>query len=58
MGFTGFPTESYEEALDSIHVLEELRGHWTFGGLGTFELTPGAIAAQNPSHFGISELKA
>lgn len=53
MGFTGFPTETYEEAMDSIRLLEELREHWVFGGLGEFELTAGAIVAKQPERFGL-----
>jgi len=53
MGFTGFPTETYEEAMDSIRLLEELREHWVFGGLGEFQLTAGAIVARQPQRFGL-----
>ncbi|GAA2514254.1 B12-binding domain-containing radical SAM protein [Winogradskya humida] len=57
MGFTGFPTETREEALDSINFLVDNRDLWTFGGLGDFVLTPGAIVAKQPDRFGISNLR-
>ncbi len=57
MGFTGFPTETREEALDSIDFLLENRDMWTFGGLGDFVLTPGAIVAKQPDRFGIGNLR-
>ncbi len=57
MGFTGFPTETLEEARDSISFLTETRDLWTFGGLGQFVLTPGAIVARDPARFGISNVR-
>lgn len=57
MGFTGFPSESYSEAVESIRLLEELREHWTFGGLGTFGLTAGAIVAKQPDKFGLVSVR-
>ncbi|KEO83959.1 hypothetical protein EL26_07160 [Tumebacillus flagellatus] len=57
MGFTHFPSERYEEAMDSINFLMESRDYWTFGGLGTFALTPGAIVAKQPSDFGITNVR-
>ncbi|WP_157721866.1 B12-binding domain-containing radical SAM protein [Tumebacillus avium] len=53
MGFTGFPTESLEDGLESVRFLHEHLDSWTFGGLGTFVLTPGAIVAKEPSRFDI-----
>lgn len=58
MGFTGFPTETYAEAMESVDFLDEHRDLWTFGGLGEFSLTPGAIVAKEPERFGLSELHA
>ena len=55
MGFTGFPGESAEEALDSVRFLAGLREQWTFGGLGSFDLTSGAIIAKQPERFGIRD---
>lgn len=57
MGFTGFPTETFEEARDSIDFLVDNRDLWTFGGLGDFVLTPGAIVAKDPARFGISDVR-
>ena len=57
MGFTGFPTETYAEAMESVDFLDEHRDLWTFGGLGEFQLTPGAIVAKEPDRFGLSALR-
>ncbi|MGX7829807.1 B12-binding domain-containing radical SAM protein [Actinokineospora sp. 24-640] len=56
MGFTGFPTETFDEAMDSVRFLQEHRELWTMGGLGEFVLTSGAIVAKRPEQFGISEI--
>ncbi|MGG1660864.1 B12-binding domain-containing radical SAM protein [Brevibacillus sp. NRS-1366] len=56
MGFTGFPTETLEEAMESVNFLNKLRAHWTFGGLGTFALTPGAIVAKKEQEFNITDV--
>ncbi|MDF9841709.1 MULTISPECIES: radical SAM protein [unclassified Paenibacillus] len=53
MGFTGFPTETIEDALSSVDFLQENTRHWTFGGLGQFVLTKGAIIAKEPERFNI-----
>ena len=58
MGFTGFPTENLDEAMDSVRFLESNRNCWTFGGLGKFVLTPGAQVALHPERFGIHSLHA
>jgi len=57
MGFTGFPSETFEEAMHSIGLLGELEGSWVFGGLGAFQLTAGARVAQRPGAFGIQNLR-
>jgi hypothetical protein len=57
MGFTGFPTETFDEAVESINLLKEIEDIWVFGGLGTFQLTAGAIAAKAPTEFGIHNLR-
>lgn len=54
MGFTGFPGETASEANDSISFLRGIRDQWTFGGLGSFDLTAGAIVAKHPERFGIT----
>ncbi|MFI6763102.1 B12-binding domain-containing radical SAM protein [Micromonospora sp. NPDC050417] len=56
MGFTGFPSETAAEAMESINFLREHRDRWTFGGLGTFMLTAGAIVAKDPERFGLRNL--
>ncbi|AIQ51408.1 B12-binding domain-containing radical SAM protein [Paenibacillus sp. FSL R7-0331] len=53
MGFTGFPTETVEDALGSVEFLEKNTMYWTFGGLGQFVLTKGAIIAKEPERFNI-----
>ncbi|WFE22194.1 radical SAM protein [Solwaraspora sp. WMMD937] len=58
MGFTGFPTETSAEALESIDFLVDNRDLWTFGGLGEFKLTPGAIIAKDPDRFGITNVRS
>lgn len=55
MGFTGFPSETAAEALESVAFLETHRDAWTVAGLGEFILTPGAIVAMRPADFGIVE---
>ncbi|MDL0421877.1 radical SAM protein [Caldibacillus thermoamylovorans] len=57
MGFTGFPTETFEDAMDSVNFLKENREYWTFGGLGEFVLTRGAIVAQKPDEFKITNVR-
>lgn len=57
MGFTGFPTETVDDALSSVDFLQHNSRHWTFGGLGQFVLTKGAIIAKEPERFGIQDLR-
>ncbi|MBP2018055.1 hypothetical protein J2Z79_001454 [Symbiobacterium terraclitae] len=54
MGFTGFPGETFDEAMESVRFLREHHRYWTLAGLGGFVLTPGAIVARHPERFGIS----
>ncbi|MCC5668494.1 B12-binding domain-containing radical SAM protein [Nostoc sp. CHAB 5784] len=56
MGFTGFPGESLEEAVETFQFLKENRAYWTLAGIGNFVLTPGAIVAKRPQEFGIKEV--
>lgn len=58
MGFTGFPSETFDEAMESVRFLTAHRSRWTFGDLGEFVLTPGAIVASDPGRFGLSNLRA
>jgi radical SAM superfamily enzyme YgiQ (UPF0313 family) len=55
MGFTGFPSETAAEALESVAFLQRHGDKWTVAGLGEFVLTPGAIVAMRPADFGIME---
>lgn len=57
MGFTGFPTETLDEALGSVRVLDDLGECWVFGGLGEFQLTAGSLIVRNPGHFGVGEVR-
>jgi hypothetical protein len=57
MGFTGFPTETVAEAQESIDFLLTHRDLWTFGGLGEFQLTAGAIVAKQPERFGVADVR-
>jgi anaerobic magnesium-protoporphyrin IX monomethyl ester cyclase len=58
MGFTGFPGETLEEALETYHFLERNRSGWTLAGIGSFSLTPGAIVSKQPAAFGINEINS
>lgn len=53
MGFTGFPSETDEEASETYRFLSEHRNLWTLAGLGEFTVTPGSIVAKQPGRFGI-----
>lgn len=58
MGFTGFPGETFPEAMETVDFLNRTRSHWTVAALGEFVLTPGAIVAQNPAEFGLDAVGA
>jgi hypothetical protein len=55
MCFTDFPTETYAEAMDTVRFLEELRQNVALYIVGEFDLTHGALVAQEPARFGLSE---
>lgn len=55
MCFTDFPTETYREAMDTLRMLEELHDEVALYIVGEFDLTHGALVAQEPGKFGISE---
>jgi anaerobic magnesium-protoporphyrin IX monomethyl ester cyclase len=57
MGFTGFPSETFGEAMESVRFLASHRREWTLGDLGEFVLTPGSIVAREPHRFGVSNLR-
>ncbi|MGW2476309.1 B12-binding domain-containing radical SAM protein [Streptomyces sp. NPDC001665] len=56
MGFTGFPTETRDEALETYDFLRHHEKLWTTAGIGLFALTPGSIVAKDPGRFGIDLL--
>lgn len=56
MGFTGFPGEKREEALETFRFLKENRPYWALAGIGNFSLTPGAIVAKHPGNFGVEKI--
>ena len=56
MCFTDFPTETYAEAMDTLRFLEELQAsEVALYIVGEFDLTHGALVAQEPARFGIRE---
>jgi hypothetical protein len=55
MCFSDFPTETYAEAMDTLRFLEELRDDVALYIVGEFDLTHGALVAQEPAKFGIKE---
>jgi anaerobic magnesium-protoporphyrin IX monomethyl ester cyclase len=56
MGFTDFPTETAEEALNTYRFLRENEHLWTSAGIGRFGLTTGSIVAKQPERFGVELL--
>jgi len=55
MCFTEFPTETHEEALDTLELLDGWRDRLAVYIVGEFGLTHGSLVAQDPSRFGIRE---
>lgn len=53
MCFTGFPTETEEEATQTENFLREHKNHWSLAAVGNYELTDGSIVAKSPDSFGI-----
>jgi anaerobic magnesium-protoporphyrin IX monomethyl ester cyclase len=56
MCFTGFPTETFAEAMQTLRFLEERRKQIAAFIVGEFDLTHGARVAQDPGRFGIEEI--
>ncbi len=56
MCFTDFPTETRDEALDTLRFLEERRDRVAVYIVGEFGLTHGSLVAQAPSKFGMREV--
>lgn len=58
MGFTGFPSESFDEAMETINYLKKNKDKWTFAGIGEFVLTGNSIISKNPKEFNIKKIKS
>ncbi|HET6150137.1 MAG TPA: radical SAM protein [Polyangia bacterium] len=56
MCFTGFPTETAAEALQTIDFLDDRRDRVASFIVGEFDLTHGALVAQDPARFGIDQV--
>lgn len=54
MGFTGFPSETPDEAAATYEFLLDHRDGWALAGIGEFVLTPGSIVARRPNEFGVT----
>jgi anaerobic magnesium-protoporphyrin IX monomethyl ester cyclase len=54
MGFTDFPSETRDEALETYRFLLRNADLWTIAAIGTFVLTGGSIVAKRPDDFGIT----
>jgi len=55
MCFTGFPTETAAEAMDTLRFLDKNRASVAAFIVGEFDLTHGALVAQDPQRFGLRE---
>ena len=55
MCFTEFPTETHEEACETLDFLADRRDELAVYIVGEFGLTHGSLVAQTPSRFGIRE---
>lgn len=56
MCFTGFPTETSAEAMQTLRFLAERREQIAAFIVGEFDLTQGSRVAQDPARFGIDEI--
>jgi len=56
MCFTGFPTETFAEAMQTLRFLDERRTQIAAFIVGEFDLTHGALVAQEPARFGIDDV--
>jgi hypothetical protein len=56
MCFTGFPSETYDEAMQTLRFLDQRREQIAAFIVGEFDLTHGALVAQDPARFGIDEI--
>lgn len=53
MTFSGFPTETWEDRIETSQFLERCSDHWSNGGVGSFVLLHGSIIAKEPQRFGV-----
>jgi hypothetical protein len=53
MTFSGFPTETHEDRVETLRFLEKSSEFWSNGGLGSFVLLDGSIIAKEPQRFGL-----
>ncbi len=51
MAFSGFPTETTDEANETREFVREHADYWSAGGVGQFLLTGTSIIARNPEQF-------
>ena len=56
MCFTDFPTETADEAIQTIDFIDALRDDVALFIVGEFDLTHGALVAQSPASFGIRDV--
>lgn len=56
MCFTHFPTETYPEAIETLHFLQENQEHIALFTCGDFSLTHGSRVACRPKNYGICEV--
>ena len=56
MGFTGFPSETPDEARETYEFLIRHRELWSLAAVGEFGLTPGSIVAKQAARFGVEIL--
>jgi anaerobic magnesium-protoporphyrin IX monomethyl ester cyclase len=56
MCFTEFPTETADEAMATLAWLDELRDELALFIVGEFDLTHGALVAQEPAKYGIADV--
>lgn len=56
MFFTGFPTESRQEALDTIQFVQRHREHVGAFAQGSFSLLEGSPVFTDPARFGVTEI--
>lgn len=56
MCFTGFPTETFQEALATVRFLETQKAHIALFICGQFDLVNGANVARFPGEYGIEDI--